>query len=129
MKKSIFKEKYPIFTLEIAKSESKFDSVPDILDFLYAEVEAHPKAVNIAKFDHFSHTKSINGEINPDILDAQNIILCFGLQLPRPEPLAVRPRSIGVTELADKFIINFMEAPNPIANEAMTVWVNRLIKQ
>ena len=128
MKQSIFKEKYPIFTLEISKEECKFANVPAILDFLAAQIDAHAKAVNIARFDHFSHTKNINGEINPAILDAQNIILCFGMQLPGAEPVAVRPRSIGVTEFADKFVVNFMEAPNPIANETMEAWVKQLVK-
>lgn len=128
MKHSIFKDKYPIFTLDIPKSDSKFDSVPAILTFLKAQVDAHAKAAFIATFDHYTHTKSIDGEINPAILDVQNIILCFGMQIPGAEPVAVRPRSIGVTEFADKFVVNFMEAPNPVANDAMTIWVKQLVK-
>ncbi len=128
MQQKTFKEKYPIFVLEISKEESKFDTVPAILDFLYQQVEAHPKAVNIARFDHFSHTKSIDGEIGEGIEDAQNIILCFGMHLPSADPVAVRPRSIGVTDMGDKFIVNFMEAPNPVANEAMEGWVKQLVK-
>ena len=128
MQQKIFKEKYPIFALEFTKEESKFDSVPAILDFLHAQVEAHPKAVNIARFDHFSHTKSINGEIGEGIEDAQNLILCFGMQLPSADPVAVRPRSIGVTDMGNRFIVNFMEAPNPIANETMEAWVKQLVK-
>nr|WP_197723392.1 hypothetical protein [Thiomicrorhabdus aquaedulcis] len=95
---------------------------------MHGLIEAHPKAVNIAIFDHYSHTKSIDGEINPDIKDAQNIILCFGMQLPSADPVAVRPRSIGVTDLGDRFVVNFMEAPNPIANDTMEAWVKSLIK-
>ncbi len=48
--------------------------------------------------------------------------------LPSADPMSVRPRSIGVTEFADKFVVNFMEAPNPIANEAMDSWVKILVK-
>ncbi|WP_321323023.1 DUF6858 family protein [Thiomicrorhabdus sp.] len=128
MQQKMFKEKYPIFTLEFTKAESKFDSVPAILDFLHAQVEADPKAVNIARFDHFSHTKSINGEIGEGIVDAQNLVLCFGFQLPSADPVAVRPRSIGVTDMGDRFIVNFMEAPNPIANDTMEAWVKQLVK-
>ena len=128
MKKKIFKDKYPIFSLEFTKEESKFDSVPAILDYLFEQVEADPKAVNIARFDHFSHTKSINGEIGEGIVDAQNIILCFGFQLPSADPVAVRPRSIGVTDMGDRFIVNFMEAPNPIANDTMEAWAKSLVK-
>lgn len=128
MKQKIFKEKYPIFELEFTKDESKFASVKDILSYLHGLIEAHPKAANIAIFDHYSHTKNIDGEINPEIKDAQNIILCFGMQLPSADPVAVRPRSIGVTDLGDRFVVNFMEAPNPIANDTMEAWVKSLVK-
>lgn len=128
MQQKIFKEKYPIFELRFTKEESKFDSVPAILDFLQEQVDAHPKAGFIARFDHYTHTKERNGEIADNIKDAQNIILCFGMQLPSPDPVAVRPRSIGVTDLGDEFVVNFMEAPNPIANDTMENWVKSLVK-
>lgn len=127
MKQKIFKEKYPIFELTFAKSESKFATVNDILDYLEQQVAAHPVATNIARFNHYQHTRSVNGEIAEDILDAQNLILCFGMQLPSADPVAVRPRSIGVTEKAEQFIVNFMEAPNPVANETMEKWVKSLV--
>lgn len=46
--------------------------------------------------------------------------------LPGPEALALRPRSIGVAELADKFVISFLEAPMPVANTAMEQWAHDL---
>ncbi|MGE4502469.1 MAG: DUF6858 family protein [Thiomicrospira sp.] len=128
MQQTIFKEKYPIYTLTFTKLESKFDTVDAILDDLQQKIDAHPKAVFIARFDHYAHTKSIGGEIGEGIFDAKNIILCFGMQLPSPEPVAVRPRSIGVTDMGDHFVVNFMEAPNPIANETMEGWVKSLVR-
>lgn len=124
----MFKETYPIFALEFTKAESKFDSVPAILEFLHAQVEAHPKAVNIARFDHFNHTKSIDGKIAEGIVDAQNIIFCFGFELPSADPVAIRPRSIGVTDMGENFVVNFMEAPNEVANDTMEAWVKQLVK-
>jgi hypothetical protein len=128
MKQKIFKEKYPIFELTFSKQESKFASVTEILDYLEQKVSEHPVATNIARFNHYQHTQSVGGEIAEDILDAQNLILCFGMQLPSADPVAVRPRSIGVTEKAEQFIVNFMEAPNPIANDTMEAWVKSLVK-
>ena len=124
----MFKETYPIFALEFTKAESKFDSVPAILEFLHAQVEAHPKAVNIARFDHFNHTKSIDGKIAEGIVDAQNIIFCFGFELPSADPVAIRPRSVGVTDMGENFVVNFMEAPNEVANDTMEAWVKQLVK-
>ena len=82
----------------------------------------------IAHFDHLAHTQSIDGDINPDILSAQHIIFCFGMKLPNASVMAVRPRSIGVVELADAFVINFMEPPMPVATQAMIGWVKALQK-
>ncbi len=42
--------------------------------------------------------------------------------------MAVRPRSIGVSDMGDRFVIIFMEAPNPVANEAMENWTKALKK-
>ena len=119
MKLSLFQEKYPVFTAELSKNEATGTSVDAIIDFF--------KAVYIGVFDHYTHTKSLpDGEIAPEILDAKNLIFCFGTKLPNPGVLAVRPRSIGIAELADKFIITFMEAPMPMANQAMESWVKAL---
>jgi len=81
----------------------------------------------IGEFDHYAHTSSLpDGEIAEDIIAARNIIFCFGIKLPEPTVMAVRPRSIGVTEYKDRFVINFLEPPMPMATEAMENWVKSL---
>ena len=126
MKQSILMEKYPTFDLEIPKSETSHGSVDDILTALKANVDAHPKVAYIGIFDHLSHTKSIDGEIAETIKDAKNIIFCFGVKLPNPHVMAVRPRSIGVTDMGDYFHITFMEPPMPMATDAMESWCKAL---
>lgn len=127
MKQSLFQEKYPLFTLEVDKNETSHQSVDAIIDYLKSKVEENSNTVFIAVFDHYSHTSSLpDGEISPDIKDAKNLVFCFGIKLPGPQVMAVRPRSIGVTELEDKFIINFMEAPMPIANTTMEQWAKSI---
>ena len=121
-----FKDTYPIFELSLDKSNTSFENVDQIIERLAASVAAHPKATEIARFDHFQHTQSIDGEIGAQMKDAKNLVLCFGMQLPSPDPVAVRPRSIGVSETESAFVINFMQAPNPKAQEAMTEWVEAL---
>lgn len=124
MKQSLFQEKYPIYTLEVDKSETSFENVDQIIDYLKGKIDAHKAACFIAVFDHYSHTKALEGgAVADDIRDAKNLVFCFGMQLPNPSVMAVRPRSIGVTELADKFVINFLEAPVQVANETMETWV------
>jgi len=125
-------DKYPVTVLEIAKDETTFKSVDEIIFHLKSKIDTHPVAVYIATFDHYSHTTSLgeNGEIASDILDAKNIICCFGKQLPNPILMSVRPRAIGVAEVSDnKFVVSFMDAPNPQAQEAMRLWVNSIVNK
>ncbi len=130
MRQIVVMEKYPVFTIEIDKDETKYKSVNEILAYLKGQIDAHPVAVYIGEFDHYSHTTSLSdGEISPDIRDAKNIICCFGKQLPKAEVLAVRPRSIGVAEMESSFVVSFLEAPNPQANDAMESWVKSIANQ
>jgi len=126
MKQTTFKEKYPVWTLELDKNEVKQKSVPEILAYFKEKIEAHPIAAYIATFDHYSHTKGHGGEINPEIKDIQNIIFCFGPEIPNTKVGAVRPRSIAVCELEDKFVIEFMEAPAEKAHDTMEAWSKAL---
>lgn len=123
MQQKLFMEKYPIFELRLDKAETTFTSANDILDYLMTQVEAHPKARFIGQFDHVAHTLSINGEIADGIIAAGHVVFCFGTKLPNAQVMAVRPRSIGVTEFTDHFVLNFMEPPMPVATEAMQAWV------
>jgi len=127
MKQITVMEKYPVFTIEITKSETTYKSVDEVIDYLKSQIEAHPVAVVIGVFDHYMHTSNLEvGEIAEDIKDAKNLICCFGKALPKPEVLAVRPRSFGVADMGESFVISFLEAPNPDANAAMEKWVKSI---
>lgn len=126
MKKSIFMDKYPVYSYELLKSEIKYTTTDEIVEYFKSKIEAHPIAAYIATFDHYTHTKNLNGEINPTIKDAKNIIFCFGPAIPNTTVIAVRPRSIGVVKLEDKFVIEFMEAPKEQIHETMEKWTKGL---
>ena len=123
MQEKLFKEKYPIHTIEIPKSETTYTDVDSIVALIKENVKAHSVAVYIGIFDHYAHTASLEGgEIASDILDAKNVLFCFGKELTSAMVLAVRPRAIGVAEMPESFVLSFLEAPNPAANDAMQVW-------
>jgi hypothetical protein len=126
MKKTIFMEKYPVYTLEIPKEETTYKTISEILTYLKALVDEHKIAKYIATFNHYEHTTSINGDINPEIKDAQNLVFCFGPAIPNTKILAARPRSIGIAELEDKFIIEFLEAPKEQLNDLMETWAKSI---
>jgi len=127
MTKTNFMDKYPIFSYEILKSETTFKSTDEIIKHLKGLVEQHPVAKFIATFDHYEHTSSMEeGVIASEILAAKNLIFCFGKQLPNTKIMAVRPRSIGVVELADSFVVDFLEVPNEQLQIVQVGWIKDL---
>lgn len=126
MKQLLLQEKYPVFVLELGKNETTCQTIDDILARLKEKIAADARVAYIAEFDHYAHTQKIGGAIAPEIKAAKNLVFCFGLALPNANVLAVRPRSLGVADLGDKFVINFMEAPMAPANEAMEDWAKSL---
>lgn len=129
MKQTLLQEKYPVLVSEIDKNETACRNIDDIVSYLQAKIADNPKVQFIGVFDHFAHTTKIGGEIAAPIQAAVDVIFCFGFALPNPQVLAVRPRSIGIADLGDKFVVSFMEAPMKPANEAMEAWVKGLRQQ
>lgn len=128
MKKTVFMEKYPVFSLELLKDEISISNAKEAVEYFKEKIKAHPIAKFIAVFDHYSHTKSLNGPIMEGLIDAQNVVFCFGQAIPNNKILAVRPRSIGISEFEDKIIIDFMEAPKEELHAVMENWVKSLKK-
>lgn len=127
MKESVELQEFPVFSLELAKKESRFSTVDDIADFLADKVKQHPMAVFITVFDHLEHSRSIKeATIDHRLLNAKNVVFCFGLCLHDAKALASRPRSIGVVEYQDRFVISFIEAPMPVVNSAVESWAREL---
>jgi hypothetical protein len=128
MKQTMLQEKYPLYVAEISKSETACQTIDALIDYYKNKIAENPKVKFIGIFDHYAHTRSIGGDIAPGIVAAVDIIFCFGFALPSAQMLAVRPRSIGVADMGDKFIISFMEAPMQPANQAMEAWTLGLRK-
>jgi hypothetical protein len=97
MKQVLLQEKFPIFKLEIDKSETEYQSAQALVDHFKQLIDEHKVTRFIGEFDHYSHTRGLDGgEIADDIIDARNVVFCFGTKLPKAEMLAVRPRSIAM---------------------------------
>jgi hypothetical protein len=127
MKQTVLLEKYPVYELELDKNETTYQSAEEVIEALKTMIQAHPLVSYIGDFDHYTHTRNLAaGEIAPGIRDARLVVFCFGVKLPNPHVLAVRPRSIGVADMGDRFVINFLEPPMPVATEAMEGWVKSL---
>ncbi|MDD2740743.1 MAG: hypothetical protein PHV02_00585 [Rhodocyclaceae bacterium] len=122
MKQTLLQEKYPIFVTEIGKSETTYQTVEALVAYYQAKIAENPKVHFIGVFDHYAHTRKIEGPIVEGMSAAVDVIFCFGFAIPTPQMLAVRPRSIGIAEMGDKFVISFMEAPMQPANQAMEAW-------
>lgn len=130
MNERIQEEIFPIFILELDKKETAAATLDAVVSHFQTAIEEHPWARFIDIFDHYAHTQSLaDGEIAQEIRGAKNIVFCFGMSIPNPYVLATRPRSIGVAELDDRFIITFLEAPMPVANNAMERWARSLMSE
>jgi hypothetical protein len=129
MKQQLFQEKYPIFSVEIGKHETSYQSVEALAAYYQDKIAENEKVKFIGVFDHFAHTTSIQGDIAPGIQAAVDVIFCFGYALPSAEMLAIRPRSIGIADLGDHFVISFLEAPMAVANDSMESWTLALRDQ
>lgn len=127
MQHVMLQDKYPILTLEIAKAQTALKDLDAVIDYFQACITRHPIASWIANFDHCAHTRGLaEGNIAEDILAAKHLVFCFGKHLPNPQVMAVRPRSIGVVEKTDCFVISYLEAPMPLANQAMASWMDAI---
>lgn len=128
MKQQLLQEKYPVYTLEVKKSETPYRNFDEVADYFKRCIEEHEVARYIADFDHHAHTSSLkDGQIEEGMIAAGNLVFCFGTHLPKAAMLAVRPRSIGVAEYDDRFVVAFLEAPMPLANKAMEGWAKNIV--
>lgn len=128
MDESFRHQTFPIYTLEIGRDETSYASVEAICGYFRRRIADQRCAVFIAEYDHFAHTRSLpEGRVGEDILAAKSLVFCFGIALPDPRLLAVRPRSIGVAETERGFLVTFMEAPMPVVNAAMEDWARGLL--
>ena len=126
MKQTLLQEKYPVYVAEIPKSETRYTTVDEVVAYFQQKIAENPKVKFIGVFDHHAHTTAIGGTIAADIRATAEVIFCFGIALPNPLVLAVRPRSIGIADMGDKFVVTFLEAPMAPANEAMEAWTKGL---
>lgn len=121
---TLLQDKYPVYSLEVMKTDTRFADVDAIIAYLRDCVVQDKIASLIGEFDHYAHTAALPaGLIAEQIRAAEHLVFCFGTQLPNSLVMAVRPRAIGVVDEGDRFVISFMEAPMPLANTAMTAWI------
>jgi len=128
MKRSILLDTHPMYAMTILKSEMALNTLPEIIDYFKEKVEENPEAVFITVFDHYAHTKELNGQIMEGLLNAQNFIFCFGHTIKNIDILAFRPKSIAIAETEESFTFEFLETPRPEVNAWMTSWIKGLVK-
>ena len=126
MKRTILLDTHPMYSCEILKSKTNKKNIDDIIVHFKRKIEENPEGRFITVFDHYKHTESLGGEIMEDILDARNLIFCFGHTIKEIEILAFRPKSIAMCETKESFILEFLETPRPEVNAWMQSWIEEL---
>jgi hypothetical protein len=117
-----------MYSMRLSKNETNFSSIEQIIAHFKVKIKENPEAVFIAVFDHYAHTKELGGEILEDILDAKNLLFCFGHTITDIDILAFRPKSIAICETKDHFILEFLETPRPEVNQWIQDWIKALKK-
>jgi len=128
MTRSILLDTHPMYAISILKSEMTLNTIPEIIDYFKAKIEENPEAVFITVFDHYAHTQELNGEIMEGLINAQNLIFCFGHTIKNIDILAFRPKSIAIAETEESFTFEFLETPRREVNAWMTSWIKGLVK-
>ena len=123
MEKINLMDKYPVYTKEISKKDTKFADVDEFINALKEKVEADKIATYIGIFDHYTHTKWLEWEIMEWMIAGKILLFCFGASIPKPQAMAVRPRNIAIAEFEDKFVVSFLEAPVEKANTKKIDWI------
>jgi len=123
---TLFNGKFPVYSVDLPKNKQQSD-LGTLVAHLKTKIQSHPIACHIADFDHYNHTKRAGGEIPNGMINATNLIFCFGPKIEDGKMMAVRPRSFGIAEFEHHFSISFLEAPSEIANQTMMEWVQSLL--
>ncbi len=126
MKRSILLDIHPMYSVEFLKSEMKYSNIDEIIEHFKRKIKENPEGSFITVFDHYAHTKKMGGEILDTIVNAQNLLFCFGHTIKSVEILAFRPKSIVICELKDSFVFEFLETPRPEVNQWMQSWIEDL---
>jgi len=127
MKQVTIQQQCPVNVEEISFNETSYQSIDEIIDVLKAKIDADPHITYITTFDHYDYTDCLpHGKIAPGITAAKNLIFCFGPMIPNPYMMALKPRSMGITQTSEGFVIAFAEAPLPIANTTMSAWMQSI---
>jgi len=128
MTRSMLLDTHPMYAMEILKSETDVSNISEIVEYFKVKIQENPEASFITVFDHYAHTKQLNGEIIDTILDAKNLLFCFGHTIKNMEILAFRPKSIAIIETQNSFVLEFLETPRPEVNAWMESWIKGLKK-
>jgi hypothetical protein len=126
MKRTILLDTHPMYSCEILKKETTKQNTNDIIEHFKRKIEENPEAGFITVFDHYQHTQSLGGEILENIIDAKNLIFCFGHTIKNMEILAFRPKSIAICETEESFVLEFLETPRPEVNAWMQSWIEEI---
>ncbi len=126
MKKSILFDIHPMYSMEILKENTSYKEVDEIIEHLKERISENPEGGFITVFDHYQHTREIDGKILDSIVAVKNLLFCFGHSIGSIEIVAFRPKSIAIVETKDSFILEFLETPRPEVNAWVQSWIKEI---
>lgn len=116
----------PVWFEEIAKADTSWRDVDEIVAALQAHIRRNGVFAFIGIFDYYGLNLRV-GELLPIAMqDAKLILFCVGANLPNPTAMAMCHSAIGVADMGNRFVISFPGAPVDSSAKTLAQWVDEL---
>jgi hypothetical protein len=115
---------YPVWIEEIAKADTFYRNVDEIVAALQARVARHAQASWIGVCDHYGLNLRLGERLPAAMQDARIALLCDAPALSGTAFLALQPCAIGVADMGNRFVFSFMERPDAAGNGFLRQWLD-----
>ena len=114
---------YPVWIEEIAKADTPWRDVDEIIAALRERIQRHAGFAYIGVLDHYGLILRL-GETHPaEMRDAKAILFCPGAKRLNPVLPALCPGAISVADMGNRFVIFFLDAPAFLPAQTLARWV------
>lgn len=126
MRRIILEGGFPVWVEEMAKVDTPYYDVDEIVAALRACVQHRAGYAFIRVFDHYGHNLGIGEPVPRDMRDAKALIFCPAAGLPDPALMAMYLCAIHVADMGNRFVISFADMPDISSRQTLSEWVEEL---
>lgn len=117
---------YPLWVEEIAKADTPWRDVDDIVAVLRQDIQGQGGAASIGVFDLYGLNLRLGEALPVAMQDAKVFLFCPGAKLLNPVLVALCPSVVGVADMGNRFVISFLDASRVSSTEPLAQWLDNL---